>query len=102
MGDPYTELRKLFWEIDCDHSNRLSRIEFEVLMDKLDINFSKRKWKQIYREIDRNYDDEVTFEEFFFFLFPNHDVSKAMEKKRMKIIRHRVAIKYRLATEVRK
>lgn len=75
MGDPYTELRELFRSIDHDGSNRLSRNEFEFLMNRLDINFSKRKWKQIYHEIDRNYDDEVTFEEFFFFLFPTHDVS---------------------------
>lgn len=75
LGDPYTELKQLFYSIDSDHSNRLSRQEFELLMDKLDINFSRRKWKQIYREIDRNYDDEVSFEEFFFFLFPTHDVS---------------------------
>lgn len=95
MGDPYTELRDLFQSIDHDHSNRLSRAEFEILMEKLDINFSKRKWKQIYHEIDRNYDDEVTFEEFFFFLFPNHDVSVALERKRMKIIKKRVAAKAR-------
>eukprot|EP00981_Chlorochromonas_danica_P006342 scaffold1365_cov163-Ochromonas_danica.AAC.32 len=93
MGDPYSELRNLFRSIDFDHSNRLSRLEFEILMDKLDINFSKRKWKQIYHEIDRNYDDEVSFDEFFFFLFPNHDVSVAMERKRLKIIRRRVAAK---------
>lgn len=99
MGDPYTELRNLFRSIDFDHSNRLSRLEFEILMDKLDINFSKRKWKQIYHEIDRNYDDEVSFDEFFFFLFPNHDVSVAMERKRLKIIRRRVAAKTDVARQ---
>ncbi len=44
-------------------------------MDKLDINFSRKKWKQIYHEIDRNYDDQVSFDEFIFFLFPDNDIS---------------------------
>lgn len=76
FGDPYVELKRLFGDIDRDGSNRLSRMEFETLMDMLHINFSRNKWKQIYHEIDRNYDDEVSFEEFILFLFPNHDVAK--------------------------
>lgn len=44
-------------------------------MDRLDINFSRKKWKQIYHEIDRNYDDQVSFDEFILFLFPHNDVS---------------------------
>lgn len=91
MGDPYSELKRLFSEIDSDNSNKLSRLEFETLMDMLHINFSRNKWKQIYHEIDRNYDDQVSFEEFILFLFPNHDIAKAMEVKRMKIIRTRLA-----------
>ena len=91
MGDPYSELKRLFNDIDSDNSNKLSRLEFETLMDMLHINFSRNKWKQIYHEIDRNYDDQVSFEEFILFLFPNHDVAKAMEVKRMKIIRKRLA-----------
>lgn len=35
-------------------------MEFEILMDKLDISFSRKKWKHIYREIDRNFDDKVS------------------------------------------
>lgn len=91
LGDPYVELKRLFEDIDRDNSNRLSRMEFETLMDMLHINFSRNKWKQIYHEIDRNYDDQVSFEEFILFLFPNHDVAKAMEVKRIKIIRKRLA-----------
>jgi hypothetical protein len=51
-------------------------LEFESLMDRLNINFSRKKWKQIYHEIDRNYDDQVSFEEFVYFLFPDNNVSK--------------------------
>lgn len=90
-GDAYTTLRNLFDEIDKNHSNKLSRVEFEVLMDRLDVNFSRKKWKQIYHEIDRNYDDEISFDEFFMFLFPQHDFATANELKRMKLVRHRVA-----------
>jgi hypothetical protein len=59
-------------------------------MHAIDINFSRKKWQQIFREIDLNYDDKVSFEEFFLFLFPAHDVGLALEKKRLKILGHRV------------
>ena len=78
-------------------------------MDVLDVHFSKRKWKQIFREIDINFDDKVTFEEFFLFLFPEHDVGvvgtidfryifyfivmkirQALEKRRLKLLGDRV------------
>ena len=89
--DAFGLLRRLFNEIDKNGSNRLSRSEFELLMDRLEVSFSRKKWKQIYHEIDRNYDDEISFDEFFVFLFPNHELAAAQEVKRMKRIRHRVA-----------
>lgn len=91
--DAYTTLRNLFDEIDKNRSNKLSRVEFEMLMDRLEVNFSRKKWKQIYHEIDRNYDDEISFDEFFIFLFPNHDFATANEMKRLKLVRSRVAQK---------
>lgn len=89
-GDAYSILRNLFDEIDKNRSNKLSRVEFEILMDRLEVNFSRKKWKQIYHEIDRNYDDEISFDEFFIFLFPSHDFAQANEIKRLKIVRSRV------------
>lgn len=89
-GDAYSILRSLFDEIDKNRSNKLSRVEFEILMDRLEVNFSRKKWKQIYHEIDRNYDDEISFDEFFIFLFPSHDFAQANEIKRLKIVRSRV------------
>lgn len=89
-GDAYSTLRNLFDEIDKNRSNKLSRVEFEILMDRLEVNFSRKKWKQIYHEIDRNYDDEISFDEFFIFLFPNHDYATANEIKRLKIVRSRI------------
>ena len=59
-------------------------------MNALEINFSRKKWHQIFREIDSNYDDKVTFEELFFFLHPTHQVGLALEKKRLRIIGNRV------------
>jgi hypothetical protein len=41
------------------------------------ITFSKKKWAAIFAEIDKNYDDEIAFEELFVFLFPNHDKALA-------------------------
>jgi hypothetical protein len=44
----------------------------------------------IYREIDRNYDDQISFDELFLFLFPDHDEALAREIKRLKIVGDRV------------
>jgi hypothetical protein len=62
-------------------------------MNAMDISFSRKKWKQIYREIDRNYDDFISFEEFFLFLFPAHDIAQALEKKRLNLVKERVRAK---------
>lgn len=102
MGEPYVELKKLFGDIDKDGSEKLSRLEFEGLMDRLDINFSRKKWKQIYHEIDRNYDDQVSFDEFILFLFPDNDVSTAMELKRMKVIKSSLEKKSKLSSNHRR
>ncbi len=42
------------------------------------ITFSRKKWSAIFTEIDKNYDDEIAFEELFIFLFPNHDRALAV------------------------
>lgn len=44
-----------------------------MFMTELDISFSNRRWRQIFNEIDRNHDDEISFDELFLFLFPTHD-----------------------------
>jgi hypothetical protein len=74
-------------------SSFFSREEFASFLIAIEINFSRKKWQQIFREIDINYDDEISFEEFFLFLFPDHDVGLALEKRRMKLLGSRVKIK---------
>lgn len=76
IGEPQAELFSLFHEIDECGNGNLSREEFAVFMNAIDIHFSRRKWKQIFREIDLNYDDKISFEELFLFLFPDHDVGR--------------------------
>lgn len=49
---------------------------------------------RICREMDRNYDDSISFDELFLFLFPDHNVALAREKKRLKVVGERVR-KYR-------
>mmetsp|Transcript_1864 Transcript_1864/g.2574 ORF Transcript_1864/g.2574 Transcript_1864/m.2574 type:complete len:854 (-) Transcript_1864:88-2649(-) len=92
-GDPFTKLFSLFHEIDDDGSNKLSRVEFEDLMHELDVHFSRKKWNNIFSEIDKNFDDCISFDEFFMFLYPENDAVKYMEYKRMKTIRGRVTLR---------
>lgn len=78
-----------------------SRTEFAQFLNSLDIHFSKTKLKHLFAEIDLNCNNAVSFEEFFIFIFPEHDEAKALELKRMNIVKKRVmrrssvrAIKY--------
>ncbi|MBX9695543.1 MAG: hypothetical protein K2Z81_24375, partial [Cyanobacteria bacterium] len=61
----------------------------------VDINFSRKKWNQIFRDIDLSHDDKISFNEFFMFVFlhdnrqPDPDevarvehLSKEVQKKR--------------------
>jgi len=40
--------------------------------------------------MDRNYDDQISFDELFLFLFPDHDEALAREIRRLKIVGDRV------------
>jgi Ca2+-binding EF-hand superfamily protein len=92
-GKHEQELKILFRQADDDGSMCLSRSEFQVMMEALDITYSKKRWAQIFREIDRNYDDNISFEEFFLFIYPKNDNAIAAERKRLKLVRERVRSK---------
>jgi hypothetical protein len=85
MGDPELQLKALFDEIDDNGSNLLSRREFQIFLEALGITFSRRKWSAIFVQIDLNNDDEISFKELFLFLFPDNDVAKKEELRRLKI-----------------
>jgi len=93
LDNPKSELYSLFQDIDDQGRNKLRRCEFEYFMEAVGINFSRKKWQQIYREIDLNNDDMISFEEFFLFMCPDHDVAKALEVRRSKIVKNRATIK---------
>ncbi len=82
MGDPQTALRLLFEEIDVDGSEVLSREEFHDFCVMLKLSFSKKKWRHIFREIDRNQNDEISYEELFLFLFPDNNAAMRQENRR--------------------
>ncbi|RYG65193.1 EF-hand domain-containing protein, partial [archaeon] len=77
------------WCVDMVHSQQ-DIYMVQVYPWYVDLSVFLSIYVQIYREIDLNYDDKISFEEFFLFLFPQHDVCLALEKKRMKILGHRV------------
>jgi Ca2+-binding EF-hand superfamily protein len=88
--NPEDSLLDLFNEIDENDSQLLSRAEFQILLNALEITFSRSKWRIIFREIDRNFDDEISFDEMFLYLFPEHGNSKAEERKRLKLCGRKV------------
>ena len=82
LGQPEMHLRLLFNEIDVDGSQVLSRDEFLSFCAVMNITFSKKKWRHIFREIDRDANDEVSYEELFLFLFPDNNAALSHEKRR--------------------
>ena len=53
------EIRAMFSSINERDELILTRAEFQIFLRKLGIDFSDKKWKRIFREIDRNHDDAV-------------------------------------------
>lgn len=93
IGDPRLELNNLFRSIDDNGSGLLSRNEFQLFLNELNITFSRRKWAQIYAEIDRDNSDEIDYDELFLFIFPDSNEAKRMEYKRIRNIEKRVSRK---------
>lgn len=59
-------------------------------MELMGISFSMKKWEKIFKEIDRNYDNEISLNEFLLFLYPDHDLALSQESKRLEGISKRV------------
>ena len=93
IGNPREELKNLFESIDDNGSGLLSRSEFQTFLNQLQISFSKKKWAQIYAEIDKDGSDEIDYHELFLFIFPDSNEAKRMERKRIREIKHRVGEK---------
>ena len=66
----YNMVTTLFHEIDTDKSVTLTREELKSFLVDIGISFSLRKWRKIFRELDRNCDDQISVEEMVNFLFP--------------------------------
>lgn len=93
LGEPQAELFDIFQEIDKDQKGFIKKEEFAVLVHAIEIDFSKKQLLQVFRRIDRNSDGKISYEEFFLFLFPEHHVGLALEKRRLQILRNRVNLK---------
>jgi hypothetical protein len=85
----HDKLEILINEIDEDESRTLSRGELQLFLEALGITLSRSRWRVIFREIDRNYDDQISYDELFLFLFPDDINAKAEERKRLKRIGNR-------------
>ena len=93
IGNPREELFNLFKSIDDNDSGLLSRNEFQIFLNELNITFSRRKWAQIFAEIDKDGSDELDYEELFLFIFPESNEAKKMEHRRRKEMENRVSRK---------
>ena len=70
----------------------LIRNELTRFLHSLDIYFSRRKWHQIFRQMNKNQDNPrlISLSEFSLFVFPEHSTALSQEKKRLEKIKAEV------------
>lgn len=62
------ELFELFHIMDTSETSTLKWKEFQVFMEALGVTYSRRRWQQIFRQIDRNYDRFVSNNQYLLFI----------------------------------
>jgi hypothetical protein len=67
---------RLFDEIDRDHSGYIDKTEFRILLRKLHVTYSDKRFKLLYRGIDESNAGGISFEELNDFLFPDDHLHK--------------------------
>lgn len=82
----HDKLEILMKEIDDDDSRSLSRRELQAFLEAIGITLSRSRWRVIFREIDRNNDNQISYDELFLFLFPHDKDANAAERKRLRRI----------------
>lgn len=66
------QIRKVFAEVDTDHSNSISVEEMKVCFQKLKVNASSSEIEEVYRESDMDHNGDLTFKEFIITLVIIH------------------------------
>ena len=68
------------------------RSELTKFLHSLDIYFSRRKWQQIFRQMDKNQESPrlISLIEFSLFVFPDHSTALSEETQRLKAIKDEV------------
>jgi len=68
----------------------------------MNISMTKRRWKHLFRLIDKNSDMQLTYDEFAYFLFPDSDKVLTRENERVAKIRLSLIEKEKLLVEPEK
>ena len=89
-NDLKTQAFELFSEIDYDNSGVLDRREFSIYLSRLGIPLNRKQWHTIFRKIDIDASESISFQEFFVFLYPEHKESIRFERHRLNTIHMRV------------
>ena len=84
---PQKRMEVLFNEIDVDNSKHLSTNEFFELINLMNVSFSKKKWRQIFRTIDKDGNDTISFHEMLLFLWPDDPLGLHKEQQRLRTVR---------------
>lgn len=75
-------LRRVFDEIDADHSGEISRDELRRAFVKLGYNATEREVKAMLAEVDQDHNEQINFTEFsnYFCSLPSPSMKAVMEK----------------------
>ncbi|MBD3254165.1 MAG: hypothetical protein GF383_03690 [Candidatus Lokiarchaeota archaeon] len=62
--DELHKMRRLFSMCDKDGSGAITLNELSSVLKELGYNYSNEKLKQMVQDVDKNFDDQITFHEF--------------------------------------
>lgn len=80
----------MFNSIDPDRSSVLTRDELQIFFSSLGITFSARKWRRLFREIDKDGDNKINSEDMIMFLFYDHKEIQKSHKEEKDTIKKNV------------
>jgi len=82
----------LFNMIDLDGLGSVNLPQFKEFCRKLHVNFSNRRWKNIFNDIDWYGDGEVSVDELFYYLYPDQRALREAQNRRQSLQAKKVLI----------
>jgi Ca2+-binding EF-hand superfamily protein len=76
-----TDIHDLFLEIDSDKSGSIDAAELRKGLALIGMHFSSKRYKRLFRAVDKNRDGTIDFSEFFRLIYPDEAMPDSLHQK---------------------